>query len=185
MPRWGSVRYALEFAVKHRDWIHKQLAKSRTSWSQGTPVLFRGTEYTINVSDYGEDFMIEFASIKLRVLRAADLRDAVQSHLRALATPELIQRTRELTSLHGLTIKSVQVRSQRSRWGSCSSKGGISLNWRLIQTPDFVRDYIITHELMHLREMNHSHRFWSHVETACPGFRDAERWLRQHSSLLA
>ena len=59
----------------------------------------------------------------------------------------------------------------------------MSLNWRLVQTPDFVRDYIILHELAHLREMNHSARFWARVGETCPGWREAERWLKQHGSL--
>jgi len=76
------------------------------------------------------------------------------------------------------------VRDQRSRWGSCSLQGTISLNWRLVQTPDFVRDYIIYHELMHLWEMNHSERFWARVEEVCPAWRDAELWLKRNGSLL-
>jgi predicted metal-dependent hydrolase len=58
------------------------------------------------------------------------------------------------------------------------------LNWRLIQTPAFVRDYLILHELMHLRHMNHSARFWQEVERVCPDYKTAERWLKQHSALL-
>lgn len=58
------------------------------------------------------------------------------------------------------------------------------LNWRLIQAPEPVRDYIILHELMHLREMNHSRRFWRHVAAVCPDFVVAERWLKQHGKLL-
>ena len=84
----------------------------------------------------------------------------------------------------GVDVKHVVVRNQRSRWGSCSSTGTISLNWRLVQTPDFVRDYIIYHELMHLREMNHSARFWARVEEVCPGWREAEHWLKRNGSLL-
>jgi len=60
----------------------------------------------------------------------------------------------------------------------------ISLNWRLVQTPYSVRDYIIYHELMHLREMNHSARFWARVEEVCPSWREAEHWLKQNGSLL-
>ena len=73
----------------------------------------------------------------------------------------------------------MSVRNQRSRWGSCSVNGTISLNWRLVQTPEFVRDYIIYHELMHLREMNHSARFWARVEEVCPPWREAEHWLKR------
>jgi len=78
----------------------------------------------------------------------------------------------------------VSVRNQRSRWGSCSRHGTISLNWRLVQTPTFVRDYIILHELAHLKEMNHSKRFWREVARLCPDFGRAERWLKEHPDLF-
>ena len=83
-----------------------------------------------------------------------------------------------------MNVKQVTVRNQRSRWGSCSAGGTISLNWRLVQTPDSVRDYIIYHELMHLREMNHSDRFWMRVAEICPWWNDAELWLKRNGSLL-
>jgi predicted metal-dependent hydrolase len=73
------------------------------------------------------------------------------------------------------------VRNQRSRWGSCSRRGTISLNWRLIQTPVSVRDYVILHELAHLKEMNHSKRFWREVARLCPDYKEAENWLKRHS----
>lgn len=76
----------------------------------------------------------------------------------------------ELAALHGIGVARVSVRNQRSRWGSCSRRGTISLNWRLIQTPEEVRDYIILHELPHRRHMNHSLRFWQEVERLCPGY---------------
>ncbi len=86
--------------------------------------------------------------------------------------------------MYNVAIHRVSVRNQRSRWGSCSARGTISLNWRLIQTPPFVRDYIILHELMHRREMNHSKRFWAHVELVYPEWREAERWLKENAKLL-
>ena len=58
-----------------------------------------------------------------------------------------------------------------------SSSGSITLNWRLVLVPDFVREYVMIHELMHRRELNHSRRFWKHVATACPHYRDARTWL--------
>ena len=97
---------------------------------------------------------------------------------------ELPARTWELAAETGVDVKHVTVRNQRSRWGSCSAGGTISLNWRLVQTPDPVRDYIIYHELMHLREMNHSDRFWARVEEVCPWWRDAEKWLKRNGGLL-
>jgi predicted metal-dependent hydrolase len=113
-----------------------------------------------------------------------DLRPEIERHLRALAAKELPERTFEFAALHQLSVRRVTVRAQRSRWGSCSFKGVISLNWRLIQTPPFVRDYIILHELMHLRQMNHSARFWKEVERACPDYRSAKLWLKENPGLL-
>jgi hypothetical protein len=101
--------------------------------------------------------------------------------MQKLAKTELTLRARELAGAHHLEVKRVAVRNQKTRWGSCSRKGAISLNWRLIQLPAAVRDYIIIHELMHLRELNHSPRFWAEVEKVCPTYRAAEDWLKQHS----
>jgi len=112
------------------------------------------------------------------------LRVIVENHLRRLAEAELRARTLELAAHHQCPIRTVSVRNQRSRWGSCSRRGTISLNWRLVQVPVEVRDYIILHELMHLREMNHSRRFWTHVATVCPGYKQCEAWLRAHSPQL-
>lgn len=105
--------------------------------------------------------------------------------LRREAEQALVARTRELAAQHGLAPARITVRRQRSRWGSCSRRGAISLNWRLLHAPDFARDYVILHELMHLREHNHSARFWSLVEAACPSRREAETWLKQHAILLS
>jgi predicted metal-dependent hydrolase len=123
--------------------------------------------------------------LEVRVADAAgDLRAEVEWHLWTLASRELPPRVLELAAAESLTVGRVCVRSQRSRWGSCSRTGTISLNWRLVQAPLHVRDYIILHELMHLREMNHSARFWGHVERVCPGYREAERWLHANAWLL-
>ena len=100
------------------------------------------------------------------------------AHLRKIAERELPVRTRELALLHGIAIRRVSVRAQTTRWGSCSAKGTISLNWRLIHAPAYVVDYLIIHELMHRREMNHSARYWKLVATACPDYRRAEQWLK-------
>ena len=103
----------------------------------------------------------------------------------ARARRELVPRVGELAHQHGLRVLRVSIRQQRSRWGSCSRRGSISLNWRLAHAPPLVRDYVILHELMHLREMNHSKRFWAHVDAACPTRHEAEQWLHQHAHLLS
>jgi predicted metal-dependent hydrolase len=184
IPRGGSIEAAREFARKNQAWLEKQWHRAPSNWAHGTEVLFRGERLPLSVTPMDSGVVVRFADQQLFLNAADDLRIAVESRMRTLATKELPNRTFELSREHGMDLQSVSVRNQRSRWGSCSVRKRISLNWRLIQTPPFVTDYIIIHELMHLKEMNHSPRFWEHVERAFPAYRDAEKWLRRNSGLL-
>lgn len=109
---------------------------------------------------------------------------AEDRELRFRAARDLPPQILALAAREGLTVNRVTIRNQRSRWGSCSSRGHITLNFRLMLMPPEVREYILIHELMHLKQANHSIRFWRLVEAACPGFRDAERWLKTHGPSL-
>ncbi len=100
-----------------------------------------------------------------------------EAELRRRAATELPPELLACAAIHGVTVSRVSVRNQRSRWGACSAHGAITLNWRLILVPGFVREYVMVHELMHRRELNHSKRFWRHVAAACPWHEDARRWL--------
>ena len=187
VPRRGSISTAREFVGKNIGWLERQIQRleaqpKNTEWKLGTEIYFRGEQVKIEVETANQ---IRFGS-ELLSLRdvGVDLRPAIQKHLRKLAQKELSARVMELAALHGIQISKVSVRNQKSRWGSCSRKGTISLNWRLIQTPDFVQDYIILHELAHRRQMNHSDRFWLEVERLCPDYLTAERWVKAHSKLL-
>jgi predicted metal-dependent hydrolase len=98
--------------------------------------------------------------------------------LREQAKRELPTRLLELAAQHGLAVSRISIRDQRSRWGSCSRSGHICLNWRLVQMPAMVRDYVLIHELMHLKRMDHSRTFWKLVAAACPEHKKARAWLR-------
>ena len=191
VPRGGSAAEARRFAEKNVPWLEKQLVRQALqpsrpkTWESGTLIWFRGECVHLESGSNGETSIIRFGAEALRVKDpTADLRPEVERYLWRLAARELPARTRELAALHGIAIQRVAVRNQRSRWGSCSRRGTISLNWRLIQAPPFVRDYILLHELAHVKEMNHSRRFWRGVALLCPGFKEAERWLKQHADLL-
>lgn len=112
------------------------------------------------------------------------LRPLVERWFRAKAERELPPMMHALARAHGITISRVSVRDQRSRWGACSSKGSITLNWRLIRVPAFVREYVLIHELMHRRELNHSRRFWRLVAACCPRHAEAREWLRREGKRL-
>ena len=187
MPRRGSMAHAKEFVRQHIGWLEQQLVKqaalpkSQTSWEVGTEIYFRGEKVRIEAESEG---VIRFGTERLAAKDGNDLRSAIEKHLRQLATKELSTRVKELAELHGICVERVTVRNQRTRWGSCSRRGTISLNWRLIQTPELVRDYIMLHELAHRRQMNHSQKFWEEVARLCSGYLEAERWLKAHATLL-
>ena len=104
--------------------------------------------------------------------------------LRQQARQELPARLLELATRHGLAVSRVSVRNQRSRWGSCGRDGHICVNWRLVLMPAWVCDYVLIHELMHLRRMDHSPAYWRLVAEACPDYRSARDWLRRHGPSL-
>jgi predicted metal-dependent hydrolase len=104
-----------------------------------------------------------------------------RARLRREAALVLPTRVAALAARHGLRPTHVGVGDQRTRWGSCSRTGAIRLNWRLVLMPAWVRDYVLVHELMHLRHLDHGPAFWRLVADACPEWRDARAWLRQVS----
>ena len=191
VPARGSEREARLFVEQHGDWLARARARyarrprAAAVWATGTAVLWRGEMTEIRVARPGEKPQLCLAADIFRVPSLeGDLRPALEKQFARRAKIELPARVWELAAETGTDLKHVTVRNQRSRWGSCSAGGTVSLNWRLVQTPDSVRDYIIYHELMHLREMNHSGRFWARVESVCPGWREAEKWLKRNGSLL-
>ena len=188
IPRRGTISEAREFAARNVGWLEQQFRnqaaqpKLPAAWHIGTEILFRGGPVRIELDANGS---IRFGTEWVKVADAsADLRPAIQKHLRQLAARELPARVMELAARHGVNVTRVTVRNQKSRWGSCSRRGTISLNWRLIQSPGSVRDYIILHELAHRLQMNHSEKFWQEVARLCPDYLQAERWVKQNAGML-
>ena len=181
VPWWGSWRAAREFVDSQQAWIAQQRLKRATRtaarWAFGAEVLVNGE--THRLADGGEGrVLLAGATVSVVPRSERALKDDVQTWLRAQAAATLPGELRALADCHAITVTRVSIRNQVSRWGSCSRRGTISLNWRLVQTPPFVREYVLLHELMHRRELNHSARFWRHVAAVCPRYVEARRWLR-------
>jgi predicted metal-dependent hydrolase len=113
-----------------------------------------------------------------------DLAPVAEWWFREEARRVLTTRARALAADLGVSYKRLTIRDGRSRWGSCSSAGGLNFSWRLILAPPAVLDYVVVHELAHLRELNHSPRFWAIVAAHCPDYRLQQRWLKEHSAAL-
>jgi hypothetical protein len=156
LPRWGSKREAEAFAAREHVWIETQLRRAEAERDRR-----RGERDTTS----GERGDGQTTADALRALRAR-------------AKTDLPPRLLDLATQHGLTVSRISIRNQRWRWGSCSRNGHICLNWRLVTMPEMVRDYVLIHELMHLKRMDHSPKFWKLVADAFPPYKDARAWLR-------
>ena len=173
VPRGASVAGGVAFARRQGAWIAREQARRivrNRAWADGGLVWFRGARVAVETI--------------ARPKEGEPLREAFEAHLRAMANAELPGRCMDLAQQHGLSVTRVTIRNQRSRWGSCSSRGTIALNWRLVQMPPDVSDYVMLHELMHLKQPNHSRRFWKEVAAVCDTWRAAEAWLRKHGREL-
>jgi predicted metal-dependent hydrolase len=187
IPRGGSRAEALRFAQRHLSWAERERARLLAArrppiqWTEGTSIAIDGEP----VSIVRDGDVVRAGTIAVRVpIDQTNLRPAIESALRAEAKRTLTSQLLALAARHGLTVTRVTIRNQRSRWGSCAHGARIALNFRLLQMPPSIREYILLHELMHLRHPNHSRRFWTAVQAVCPAFRDAERWLKKHGQDL-
>lgn len=114
----------------------------------------------------------------------ARIGDALVRFYQRSAKPYFAERIAYWSERMDLYPKQLALSSARTRWGSCTSQGVIRLNWRLMQAPPSVIDYVVIHELAHLAEMNHSARFWAQVAAVCPDWKQQRAWLKQHGADL-
>lgn len=125
----------------------------------------------------------------LTLVRGGDglrAKEALREFYRAHAVIQFRERTRYWSVKMGLVdrIKRVTIKDQNTLWGSCSEIGNLNFNWRVVMAPPEVLDYLVIHELAHLREMNHSARFWSHVAEHCADYKTRREWLRDNARKL-
>jgi len=191
IPLGGNRSEAIAFAQRKQDWILRQRQQrlsqrsASNGWRSGAEILFRGLPSLISCEMTGGGQLVKFADQQLHApADGRDIRPFMENHLWRLAKTEITERAFELARFHRSPLRRVCVRDQRSRWGSCSTRGTVSLNWRLIQMPPSVRDYLILHELAHFRQMNHSTFFWEIVEAMDPYYLEAEHWLRHCGRFL-
>ncbi|MDT8900678.1 M48 family metallopeptidase [Anaeroselena agilis] len=125
---------------------------------------------------------------RLPAVSAAEQATALAAALRhwyvEQARAVLTERTAQWAEVLGVRPLRIFIREQKSRWGSCSSRGNVNYNWRVVMAPPAVVDYLVIHELCHMREANHSAAFWRLVEAADPDYREHRKWLRSHGALL-
>ncbi|MGH2904427.1 MAG: M48 family metallopeptidase [Solirubrobacteraceae bacterium] len=115
---------------------------------------------------------------------AGDPREALERFYRRAARGEIAPRLDRAAALAGVEYRGLSIRGQRTRWGSCSAAGHMSFNWRLLLAPEHVLDYVVWHEVCHLRVLDHSPRFWALLECHWPSYREERAWLRRNGATL-
>jgi predicted metal-dependent hydrolase len=181
-PSRRGLSAALDFARGERDWIAGQLAKvpGPVMLCAGAQVPFQGALHEIRAAARGPaPVWVDDGAIWVRG-REAHAPRRILDFLEREARKRLEAQVLDHAARLGVKPSRITVRDTLSRWGSCSSARALSFSWRLIMAPEFVLDYVVAHEVAHLREMNHSPRFWAHVKSLVADMKTAQAWLRVH-----
>ena len=190
LPPHGKWAEAENFLQRHQGWLAARLkrAPEAAPFAGGGTVPLRGVDHQIVGTGKLRGRVEQGERDGLPVLLvpgdAAHLARRLTDWLKTEAQQDLTLRTAFHAERLGVSVKAIRMRSQLSRWGSCSSTGNINYNWRLILAPAFVLDYVAAHEVAHLVEMNHSAAFWATVKRTLPDMDRGRTWLKAHGREL-
>lgn len=186
LPRRASLSAGIGFARSQARWIRGRLAQlpPPTPFAPGATLEILGERVAI-VHEPGRRGPTRRSGHTLLVHGdEAFVARRVRDWLRSLARSELAARALRCAALIGRDIESIRIADTRSRWGSCAPGGRLSFCWRLVLAPPQIVDYVVAHEVAHLRHLDHSQRFWQVVEQLTPHRAEAQLWLRRHGARL-
>jgi len=184
-----------ELIQKRTPWIRKKLREQSQivtpkpkEYVSGESFTYLGRNYRLKVSR-GTDRRVKLTGGYLEVgiskkPRDGDIRSALVEWYEEHALERLTEKTNRYAGIMGVTPNSISVRDYKSRWGSCSSKGDISFNWRIIIAPHHIVDYVVVHELCHLKHPNHSPAYWKSVKREVSDYGVCRQWLKERGSSL-
>ncbi len=195
LPLRSKESEGIDFVRANSKWLERKLAEPRTNssleqyFNKGGKVSLDNETRTVVMSLDARPRRRSWSTktegeLHLSLDSLAPIENQLLSLLRSLAKDWLPPRVHDLAEFAGEEVPKIRVGDQKSRWGSCSSKGTISLNWRLLLLRIDLQDYIIFHELAHLRHMNHSPAFWAHLETLQPNARIRDREINKAGKSL-
>lgn len=190
LPPHGRWTEAEAFLLRQTNWLAARLKRAAVpvSFGDGALVPVRGIEHRIVGTGRVRGVVEQMEEDGLPVLLVpgdpAHQGRRLTDWLKAEAARDLARQTTFHAERLGVTVRSIRMRSQSSRWGSCSSTGNLNYNWRLIIAPEFVLDYVAAHEVAHLVEMNHSAAFWATVKRTLPEMEKGRAWLKAHGRQL-
>ena len=196
VPRTVALREVEPFVEEKQPWIERTLRRIREAEAERPPArLEDGGE----VPYLGERLALAVkvepgrtrphvarsgATLRVRVPDPGVVRDALERWYRREARREIEPRLDAAAARAGTPYTKLSIRSQKTRWASCSSSGAMSFNWRLLLAPEEILDYVVEHEVAHLTIHDHSGRFWALLGSRCPDYEEHERWLRRNGQTL-
>jgi predicted metal-dependent hydrolase len=188
-PSKRYLKHAEQFAAERVGWIAQELARlpQGVQLAPGARVTLRGVEHELVYEHGRAGPRVEMGYPPRLVAPASDValfEPRLLRFFKEQARHDLIDRVATHCVTLGVNPTRLQVKELRSRWGSCSVDGVLSFSWRLILAPPFVLDYLAAHEVAHLKEMNHSRRFWAHVRRCLPDYERGRDWLHEHGCAL-
>jgi len=197
VPQLLSDARIKDLLMKKSTWIkrklidHSQIALPKPKeYINGEAFPYMGRNYRLKVVKGSENAVkLTQGYIQVTVARTAKvndqlIRDLLVNWYMDLAIARLKEKTLKYAKQLGVIPKSISVRDYKSRWGSCSVKGDISYNWRIILAPQEIVDYVVVHELSHMIQHNHSPKYWKLVEKIFPNHQDCREWLKVNGSRL-
>jgi hypothetical protein len=178
------------FIEAKQDWIKRKQSKAREDasfsrrYEDGEIFWYLGKEIPLRIVPTGKPALVMDGSFKLTKSAQSNAESVFTTWYRGQARKVLTERVDCFAQEHGFNIGKIRISSARTRWGSCSSRDTLSFTWRLVMAPPKVIDYVVVHELCHLREMNHSKAFWAQVEAILPDYKRHRKWLKDNGAKL-
>lgn len=199
-PMWVPKSRIEAFVKEKEEWIlatkirlmraKEESEKTRLSLENGDELYFLGDKRILGV--IREDrkrakVVCAKGRILLYVPYDADYeykREQLEKWYRKEAATLLAEKAEEFAEILQVSYADIRIKDQKSRWGSCSSKGNLNFNWRIVMAPEPVCDYVVIHELCHLVHLDHSAKFWKLVESICPDYEQYKKWLKVNGAGL-
>jgi len=185
-PQDSPQKVIDDFFESKKFWIYKKLAEKRMieedlpskEYVNGEGFLYLGKSYRLQLVDNGVPLSLSHGFFQLNRKYASKGKKTFTDWYRSHALPIIEERVKIYKDMIGVNPKTIRVLDLKYRWGSCSSKGNLNLHWKTILTPMPIVDYVVIHELVHLKEKNHTQRFWEILATILPDYEKRKEWLK-------
>ncbi len=192
-PWQVSEGFIERMVLQKRDWVERKIRETEERLKKSAPkqfvmgeeFLFLGQKYSLKILDEVQEIRLDGQDMIFPGVFLASPREHLKAWYRQEALRVIAARVEFFAQRDGFQYKSVRISHAERRWGSCGSRGGLNFSWRLVMLPMSVVDYLVIHELHHLRHRNHSREYWDAVRVAMPSFEMAEDLLRAYENHVA